>query len=215
MNDFDKLLIAVRKEAQKINIPVSDKISSHVVVNSRAKTRFGQCKMSGGCYVIELSSRLLDAPEISCRQTIAHELIHTCAGCMNHGDKFKYYAAKMNRAYGYNISRTNSAEEMGVGNCTKDAKYIIVCKKCGKEIPRSRKSPLTDHPEYYKCKCGGELYLKGGRNNSSAVSAGNCVKYVILCTRCGKRYERERMSAVIKTPSRYRCTCGGTLKRIR
>lgn len=159
MNNFDLLLEKVKKEAEKAGIPISKKIDPHIEVNTRAKTRFGRCIKRDGGFVIELSSVLLDAPEFSCRQTIAHELIHTCHGCMDHGDRFKYYAAKMNKAYGYNIRRTNSPEEMGVKDrSSEQAKFMIICRSCGKEFPRTRRSALTDHPSRYRCKCGGELH---------------------------------------------------------
>ena len=159
MNDFDVLLVKVKREAKKIGIPISDNIDSRIAVNTRAKTRYGRCTKKGNSFVIELSSILIDAPEISCRQTIAHELIHTCPGCMDHGDGFRYYASKMNNAYGYNISRTNSAEEMGVQKTEiqKTAKYILKCSKCGAEIARSRYSNAIAMPSHYRCRCGGSL----------------------------------------------------------
>ena len=76
-NNFDLLLSAVYKEAILAGIPVSDNIEKKVAVNTRAKKRFGMCTLKDGVYTIELSSRLLTAPEICCRQTLAHELIHT------------------------------------------------------------------------------------------------------------------------------------------
>ncbi|MBQ9460398.1 MAG: SprT-like domain-containing protein [Clostridia bacterium] len=159
MNDFDKLLILVKDQAKKAGVPISDNIDSHVIVNTRAKTRFGQCTFKNGHYTIELSSRLLNAPERSCRQTLAHELIHTCPGCGNHGDVFKKYADILNRRYGYTISRTNTAAEMGitVEQRERTVNYIIECQKCGQRITRSRFSSVIEHPSRYRCKCGGVL----------------------------------------------------------
>ncbi len=211
MNDFDKLLADVQREARQLNIPISRHINPHVQINTRAKTRFGRCSFKGQEYQIELSSRLLDAPERSCRQTIAHELIHTCPDCMNHGNRFRYYAEKMNQKYGYHISRANSPEEMGVEDNRKDARYIVECRQCGKQILRTRRSALTDHPSRYQCTCGGSLFLKGGTEQPQQQPTA---KYLLLCTVCGSRYERQKMSAVVRTPSRYRCPCGGRLQRI-
>ena len=168
MNNFDDLLEQVMDEARRADIPISKKIFPHIKVNSRAKSRFGRCiRENDGRFMIELSSRLYDAPEHSCRQTLAHELIHTCEGCMNHGELFRRYAEKMNRKYGYNIKRTNSAEEMGVESGSENGKYIVVCKKCGKEIRRTRQSPLTKNPSltvvsgssYGECPTGAPLGL--------------------------------------------------------
>ena len=78
MNDFDRLLQKVLTEAKAVGVPVSDHIDSHITINKRAKQRFGRCNLVGKKYTIELSEMLLTAPEFSCCQTIAHELIHTC-----------------------------------------------------------------------------------------------------------------------------------------
>ena len=156
MNDFDRLLAEVYEQAKNAKIPVSRNISPKVLLNSRATKRFGQCILKNGIYTIELSQRLKNAPEKSCRQTIAHELIHTCKGCNNHGKTFLYYAEIMNRQYGYNIKRTNSCEELGVEDIS-NVRYILVCEKCGAEIKRSRCSNVVANPLRYKCICGGKL----------------------------------------------------------
>lgn len=215
MNNFDDLLEQVMDEARRADIPISKKIFPHIKVNSRAKSRFGRCiRENDGRFMIELSSRLYDAPEHSCRQTLAHELIHTCEGCMNHGELFRRYAEKMNRKYGYNIKRTNSAEEMGVESGSENGKYIVVCKKCGKEIRRTRQSPLTKNPSQYRCVCEGELYLRGPSVQTSEAVKRQA-KYIIICTSCGARFEREKMSRVVSATANYRCRCGGRLKRIK
>ena len=218
MNDFDYLLKKVMAEAKAVGVPISDKIDTHIRVNDRAKTRFGRCTAVKGGFVIELSDRLLDAPEMSCRQTIAHELIHTCDGCLNHGDLFKKYAAVMNKAYGYNISRTNSAEEMGIERNT-DYKYVIICQSCGNRIERTKRSSLVDNPSRYRCKCGGTLkaYYNGNvqPQRSDKPAAKKEAKYILLCLNCGKRIERVKLSEAVKNPSKYRCSCGGQLRRIK
>ncbi len=158
-NDFDKLLQLVKEQAIAAGIPVSENTDPHVKINTRAKTRFGQCIKRNGRYTIELSSILLTAPELSCRQTIAHELIHTCPDCGDHGAVFKKYADILNRRYGYSISRTNTAQEMGVTveKRERPINYILECQKCGQRITRSKFSSAIAHPERYRCRCGGTL----------------------------------------------------------
>lgn len=39
------------------------------------------------------------------------------------------------------------------------------------------------------------------------------VKYVLVCESCGARIQRKRMSKAVKYPWRYRCKCGGRLRR--
>ena len=84
-------------------------------INYRAKSRWGQCQRKGSGYYINISDRLLqdDVPIKALKDTIIHEILHTCNGCMNHGTTWKNYADKVNKAYGYNIKRCTSAEEKG------------------------------------------------------------------------------------------------------
>lgn len=158
-NDFDRLLVIVMKQAAAAGIPFSKSIDMHIKVNTRAKSRFGMCTKTPDGFSIELSSVLLYAPELSCRQTIAHELIHTCKGCSNHGALFKKYADAMNRLYGYNIKRTNSPDEMGVHveRPKKTVNYILECQKCGAQIKRTKYSSVIACPSRYSCLCGGKL----------------------------------------------------------
>ena len=159
MNEFDALLARAVEQARALGIPVSARISPRVAVNRRAVTRFGCCIRRGGEYVIELSERLLEAEERACMQTLAHEVLHTCPGCRNHGALWKEYAARMNGAYGYAISRTGTCEALGVAD-VRPVRYRLVCERCGQEFCRSRRSPLVDHPERYRCRCGGTLERK-------------------------------------------------------
>lgn len=158
-NDFDALLKTVLSEAISAGLPVSKNIDAKVIVNTRAKKRFGMCINKNGRFTIELSSRLLNAPERSCRQTLAHELIHTCPGCDNHGALFKKYADVMNRRYGYDIRRTNSNEEMGLSPVSSDAsfRYMLECQKCGARIKRMKYTSVIASPSRYTCICGGKL----------------------------------------------------------
>lgn len=105
-------------------------------------------------YTISLNKVLLPNKR-ALEQTLLHELIHTLPGCMNHGKKWKTVADYCNNVYGYNISRTNSAESLGV--TTSDYKYIIRCQKCGKENGFQRMSNVVKNYRTYHCICGGRL----------------------------------------------------------
>lgn len=158
-NDFNVLLQTVIDEAKAVGIPVSDKISPQIITNSRAKTRFGSCKKLGDMFIIELSSLLLRAPEFSCRQILAHEILHTCNGCRNHGARWRSYARRIGNACGYNIARVDSHENLGIEN-KPTPKFIVVCSSCGNSYERVRASKLTQHPDRYRCRCGGKLKLQ-------------------------------------------------------
>lgn len=40
------------------------------------------------------------------------------------------------------------------------------------------------------------------------------IKYILECQSCGAQIKRMRMSKAVKSPWRYRCPCGGKLKRV-
>lgn len=129
-----------------------------IKVNNRAKNRLGICRRINGEYIIEISDILLsnNVPLKSLKQTILHELLHTCDGCMNHKEKWKRYANIVNKKYGYNISRVTNMREIGIDidNIDLGYKYKATCKCCGQVIKRKRKSDFIKHPNFYTCgKC--------------------------------------------------------------
>lgn len=156
VNDCDALMKEVIEQAQALGIPISKRIGAHVILNPRAVSRFGCCRRQGGEYIIEVATRIAEGPEKSCRDTLAHELLHTCPGCQNHGARWKMYAGQMNKAYGYNIKRAATEQAMGTAQ-VRPFKYLLRCERCGAELGRYRASPLTRYPERYRCRCGGRL----------------------------------------------------------
>ena len=128
-------------------------------INTRAKTRLGVCKKTGQSYLIEIASALLDerVPESELENTLLHEILHTCRGCMKHTGKWKQLADKVNAAYGCNISRTASKDALPEELAHKP-RYKVVCPNCGAVYERYKRSALIQHPERYRCgKCGGRL----------------------------------------------------------
>ena len=157
MSRYNKLLQEVILEAKQLNIPISQNIDPNVIINTRAK-RFGKCSRKADKFLIELSSIFDKAEDKMAKQTLAHEVLHTCKDCMDHQALWKSYVSKMNRAYGYKITRTNSCENIGVErDISKNAKYVIECQKCHKKMYKDRISGIIRNPENYHCKCGGEL----------------------------------------------------------
>lgn len=88
----------------------------------RAKKRWGQCRKIGNNYIIEVNQILLreDTDIDGLKNTIIHELLHTCKGCMKHTGEWKQLAEKVNRYYGYNIKRCDSADEKGISEEQKE-----------------------------------------------------------------------------------------------
>lgn len=156
MNDCDALLKRVMAQAAALEIPFSGSIEEHVAVNKRAAARYGCCRCREGRFTIEVAQRVAQGPETACLETLAHELLHTCYGCRNHGKRWRSYARRMNDAYGYQIARTSTDEKLGV-EAAREPRYLLRCTTCGAQFPRFRASRLTRHPEQYRCKCGGQL----------------------------------------------------------
>lgn len=166
MADITKKLEEVIAQAKAIGIPISNNIQKNVVVNTRAKTRFGCCKKQKSGYIIEVSGAVANGPEASLLQTLAHEVLHTCPDCQNHGRGWKTYAEAMNGSYGYKIKRTATPEELGFKReiplkKESNAKYVLICRECGQIIERSRKSRLVTHTHFYRCRCGGKIEKMG------------------------------------------------------
>lgn len=128
-------------------------------VNTRAKKRWGQCKRTPEGYYININSVLLDErnSENGLMETIIHEILHTCNGCMNHGAEWQRLAEEVNRVYGYKVKRTNSAEEKGmdmalVTDMYKIAyKYALECTNCHHVYQYARAGKVVKNPSRYRC----------------------------------------------------------------
>lgn len=170
------LLEEVLSDFSKLNIPVSDHTLPDIKINTRAKSRFGSCRKvwktaSGGWaskpvspmqhpyFRIEICESVLDAGEQEIKNILAHELLHTCPGCYNHGKRWKAYAARINNIYGYNITATTTYERMGLNRPEKKPvyRYRIECSRCGKVFYRQKKSKVVSNIDRYRCTCGGKL----------------------------------------------------------
>ena len=125
-------------------------------INSRAKSRFGQCRKRNGLYEIEVSNFAL-VDRVKTFNTLVHELLHTVNGCMNHGSGWQNLASRVNREHGLNITTRSTASEEQKAEKKKMAKYVIHCTACDMDGYAFRKSKVVTHTESFKCKCGGSL----------------------------------------------------------
>ena len=129
--NLNDILKEVIKEARELKIPVPDSISEEIIINPRPRKWYGCCRKRAGEFTIEISEFVLGCEENKLRQIIAHEVLHTCRGCYDHGERWKTYANAMNKAYGYNIRRVSSLEELGISQedsagKEEKVKYIII-----------------------------------------------------------------------------------------
>ena len=156
--DLNNLLAKAIQEVKEQGIKPGN-IDPTLYVSNAAK-EFGRCTHTGSNFEIRISKYIMNNPEKDLMQTIVHEVLHSVAGCMNHGPQWKKVADIMNEAKGYNISRLTS---ISAANLTKEhqavlTKYVVACTDCGNKIYRQRKSKLINYPELYTCgACGGEL----------------------------------------------------------
>lgn len=170
MTEFEHRINDLMEEAAgellRIGIKPARNISG-ICENRRAKKRLGCCKLEKNglrrTFRIEISTVLAEASDKVLKQVILHELLHTCPGCFNHGEKWKKLAEQVNYAYGYCIQRLSTPEELGMAAMEREGqrlvyKYRIRCKKCGTASYRMRKSRVVEKPQKYRCaKCGGAL----------------------------------------------------------
>lgn len=162
MKNIQALFNECMKEAQAIGIEPGRILL--VKVNTRFTAVWGRCSYINPktrTYKIELNKLLLEdsTTNQAAKNTIMHEILHSCDDCMNHGDKWKALANKVNRAYPgyYNIKRTTSNEEKGIEATEKEYNYMLRCTKCGHLFGYYRISKAVKHPENYRCRCGGKL----------------------------------------------------------
>lgn len=161
MKDLMKLVGESQRDLASLNIRTSN--VRNWSVNTRAKARWGYCvKVSKGLFDIQIAAALLqdDVDDQAVKDTIVHELLHTIPGCFKHTGKWKQYANTINRSLPqYKIKRGSSYEEKGLEDLRPkpQCRYILKCLRCGSEIGRQRMSAAVEHPEHYRCKCGGRL----------------------------------------------------------
>lgn len=158
MRDINVVAIECMRELDVIGIQYGNVVEFKV--NYRAERRWGQCcPLPGGRFSININHRLLDeSTDIDgLKNTLIHELLHTCKGCLNHGSEWKRLADKVNRYYGYGIKRTSSADEKGIDESNRYVKvkrinHKYVCCGCGQTITRQRETGFVNR---YKCgRCG-------------------------------------------------------------
>lgn len=171
---LDEMFNECIDEMDAIDIPYG-KITE-VTVNYRAKSRWGQCQRrydNGIIYKININADLChrEASERGLKETIIHEILHTCPDCMCHTGEWKRLADLVNDCYGYNVKRCNSSEDKGMSEFYKQHdrqgrpekpvvwKYEIRCKSCGKIVGRKQKAcKVTKYPQMYQCGfCRGKL----------------------------------------------------------
>ena len=132
-------------------------------VNTRAMARWGLCtKVGRGVFDIQVSASLLEDSlgDQPAKDTIVHELLHTVPGCFKHTGKWRQYADLINKLLPhYSIKTHTSYEEKGIkdNRAAPTYRYVLKCESCNREVLRQKKCAVVEHPEHYRCRCGGKL----------------------------------------------------------
>ncbi|MDO4976696.1 MAG: SprT-like domain-containing protein [Eubacteriales bacterium] len=152
----------LRKDFIRVGIPIPDERIAKNLHFMNSVSALGRCKKENGIFMIFLSRYAME-DEKQVRTTLAHELVHTINGCMNHGKTFHRYGSMVERKLGIQVETKASKEESELSGIAEariqKAKYVILCEGCGEKIYRQKKSNVVIHPERYRCKCGGTLKL--------------------------------------------------------
>lgn len=160
MKDLNYFIQLAKDDCDSLDIPYTN--VAEVKINYRAQSRWGQCTKicrTAPIYRIEISYKLVqdDVDDMALMNTLIHEYLHTCPGCMNHGKLWKTYAERLNSAYGYNIKRCTSADEKGIDEeVNRQYKFSIRCENCGSTSYYMKESKIVKlvENETHTCQCG-------------------------------------------------------------
>jgi len=159
-------------ELENLHIPVCRNVRWKI--NTRSKNNWGMCSILHYDmyfdFQIEIAVHLLENPDAfdSLKNTVIHELLHTCPDCFCHTGLWKKYAEKVNRAYGYNIQRCVTKEEVKQFKRTslceyrqeETVKYRVQCVECGEHWDYRRAGKIVKIYKRCTCgRCGGSLKL--------------------------------------------------------
>ena len=150
---LNKIADDCKYELERLHIPISP--VTEFKINTRATARFGQCSRISGGFSIDINYKLCDGMhEDGLKNTIYHELLHTCPDCNNHGREWKRLSKIVEDKLGQKISRMNSWEEKGFAT-TGTNKYVFKCMSCGRVLEYKRNCKAV---RMLKCRfCGGTL----------------------------------------------------------
>lgn len=164
MRNYEEIMKECMRELDNIGIQYSPNITG-ISINNRLSRALGRCAKRNGNFRIELAGKVAkdDVDLKFIKDVLMHELVHTIPGCFNHGPAFHSIATCINRRLGYHVVTKMNTEDLIAANVKikderKNAKYALVCQKCGTYIYRQRWSDALANPSgYIHAHCGGKL----------------------------------------------------------
>lgn len=150
-----------------VSLGYTDLLDKDVIVNYGKRIRaYGTCQRVGRVnnkmrYEIKINKDYLKVGNPKdVHNTIMHECIHCIEGCMNHGEKWKTAAAKVNARFDFSpIQRTGYDEAYHQVLETK-YKYFAVCEGCKSVYKWMRKSKTYTAccNNRARCSCGSKKF---------------------------------------------------------
>lgn len=159
-NELNNMLKKSILMVENLGIELRGRINPNVRTY-KATSYFGQLRYISEEqeFEITISEYHLKNGHDAIMETLVHEVLHACKGCVGHGKQWQAYANMVNRIYGYNITRLGSYNN-GYRLPKKENKinYIVECIKCDNIFKRIRKSKLVTETYRYSCgSCGSSL----------------------------------------------------------
>lgn len=160
---FDIYLNKIGRECEQELHSIGIPCGNIALYEPSEDTSWGLCQQYGNWFIISINSILIKRKyEDGLRNTIIHELLHSCPGCYDHGLEWQKQANIVMKNFGYLIKPTDSYKEKGIDlyeYANSGAfKYTIQCSECGVIYFRKRKSKFVKNYNSYRCgKCGGKL----------------------------------------------------------
>ena len=204
-DELNGLLTEVIGQAQALGIPLSSNINRDVVVNQRARSRFGCCK-------------IIHPPSSKTPNTKQSES----------PDKKQSESPDKKHSESPHTKQSKLSD-----NNQNETRYIIEISKALAEAPVESIREVLAH-EVLHTSPGGDRHTGPWKKYASMMNQSYgyhikrtnspeslgvdqtrkkpTTKYLVICKKCGMTQERSRVSRVIKHPSLYRCKCGGKLK---
>lgn len=162
MKGLHSILMEVIEDLRSIGINAQE--PEELRINTRLSTSMGRCIRSTGKknqFLIELNPRLLQQGDTQMlKDVMAHELIHTLPACFDHSVVFQTVAGLLNESgLGYNVHvryDPNLYQSGGI-RIERTPRYVLECLRCKKRFYRTRWCSSIEHPENYRCRCGGNM----------------------------------------------------------
>lgn len=151
-----------------ISLGCEDLLKKEVRIKWGKKVRaYGTCKRIGlqpngkVLYEIQVNQEYIavgDSKDV--HNTIMHECIHCVDGCMNHGEKWKAIAKKVNDKFDFTTIKRTGYDEAYHAIMETKYKYEAICNKCGAAYRWMRHSRIYTSCTLGKarCNCGGEEF---------------------------------------------------------